>query len=101
MVHLTPLVNPMGTELRRIQVSLPDSLAEALAELADAQEKPISKVMVALLSEMEPQIRDLSKYARCVKQGKMEEAKQALMHLFGNSMAELLTEEQKVKGRKS
>lgn len=91
----------MGTELRRIQVSLPDSLEEALAELADAQERPISKVMVSLLAEMEPQIRDLAKYARCVKMGKMDEAKQALAHLFGNSMAELLTEERNAKRNKS
>ncbi len=91
----------MGTELRRIQVSLPDSLQEALAELAHVQERPISKVMVSLLVEMEPQIRDLTKYARCVKMGKMDEAKQALAHLFGNSLAELLIEEKNAKERKS
>jgi len=87
----------MTTKMRRIQVCLPDSLAAALADLADAEKKPISKVMVALLSEMEPQIIDLAKYTRCVKMGKMDEAKQALQHLFGNSMAELLTEEKKAK----
>lgn len=91
----------MGTKLRRLQVALPDSLSEALSDLADAQARPVSKVIVALLVEMEPQIRDLAKYARCVKFGKMDEAKQALMHLFGNSMAELLTEEKKAKERKS
>lgn len=91
----------MTTKMRRIQVCLPDSLSEALADLADAEKKPISKVMVAMLSEMEPQIRDLAKYARSVKSGKMDEAKQALMHLFGNSMAELLIEEKNAKGRKS
>jgi HEAT repeat protein len=91
----------MGTKLRRLQVALPEPLEKALVDLANAQDRPISKVIVALLSEMEPQIRDLAKYASCVKQGKMDEAKQALVHLFGNSMAELLTEEKNAKGRKS
>lgn len=91
----------MGTELRRIQVSLPASLEEALAELAEVQERPISKAIVSLLVEMEPQIRDLTKYARCIKMGKMDEAKQALAHLFGNNMAELLLEEKKARESKS
>jgi len=91
----------MGTELRRIQVSLPASLEEALAELAEVQERPISKAIVSLLIEMEPQIRDLTKYARCIKMGKMDEAKQALAHLFGNNMAELLLEEKKARESKS
>lgn len=91
----------MGTQLRRIQVSLPDSLAEALVELADVQERPISKAIVSLLVEMEPQIRDLTKYARCIKTGKMDEAKQALAHLFGNNLAELLLEEKKARESKS
>lgn len=91
----------MGTQLRRIQVSLPASLEDALAELAEVQEKPISKAIVSLLVEMEPQIRDLAKFARFMKQGKVEEAKQALAHLFGNNMAELLLEEKKAKEGKS
>ncbi len=91
----------MGTKLRRLQVALPDSLSDALSDLAEAQARPVSKVIVALLAEMEPQIRDLAKYARCVKMGKMDEAKQALAHLFGNSMAELLTEERNAKRNKS
>lgn len=90
----------MTTKMRRIQVCLPDSLAAALADLADAEKKPISKVMVAMLSEMEPQIRDLATYARSVKAGKMDEAKQALVHMLGNSMAELLTEERNAKRSK-
>jgi len=91
----------MTTKMRRIQVCLPDSLAAALADLADAENKPISKVMVAMLSEMEPQIRDLATYARSVKAGKMDEAKQALVHMLGNSMAELLVEERNAKRSKS
>lgn len=91
----------MTTKMRRIQVCLPDSLAEALADLADAEKKPISKVMVAMLSEMEPQIRDLAKYARSIKAGKMDEAKQAIAHMLGNSMAELLMEEKQAKVSKS
>lgn len=91
----------MTTKMRRIQVCLPDSLAEALADLADAEKKPISKVMVLMLSEMEPQIRDLAKYARSIKAGKMDEAKQAIAHMLGHSMAELLIEEKKAKASKS
>jgi hypothetical protein len=91
----------MGTKLRRLQVALPDSLSEALSDLAKAQDKPISKVIVALLAEMEPQIRDLTTYAKCIKAGKMNEAKQALIHMFGNNLAELLTDEKPTKGRKS
>jgi hypothetical protein len=91
----------MTTKMRRIQVCLPDSLAEALADLADAEKKPISKVMVLMLSEMEPQIRDLAKYARSIKAGKMDEAKQAIAHMLGNSMAELLIEEKKANASKS
>ena len=91
----------MTTKMRRIQVCLPDSLSEALADLADAEKKPISNVMVGLLTEMEPQIRDLAKYARSIKAGKMDEAKQALMHMFGNNMAELLMDEKKTHAKRS
>jgi hypothetical protein len=84
----------MGTKLRRLQVALPDSLSEALSDLADAQARPVSKVIVALLAEMEPQIRDLTTYAKCVKAGKMNEAKQALVHMFGNNLAEILHDQE-------
>jgi hypothetical protein len=79
---------------------LPDSLQEALTELAEAQQQPISKTMVALLSEMEPQIRDLAKYARCFKAGRMDEAKQALIHMLGNNLADLLHDEAPTKTAK-
>jgi hypothetical protein len=101
MVHLSPQKNAMGTQLRRIQVSIPDSLMEALADWADAEQKPISKVIVLMLSEMEPQIRDFAKYARSIKAGKMDEAKQVIAHMLGNSMAELIMEEKQEKQRKS
>lgn len=83
----------MATQLRRIQISLPDSLQEALSDLAEAQKVPVSKVIVGLLSEMEPQIRDIAKYARLIKDGQIKEAKRTLVHMIGNGMAELLAEQ--------
>lgn len=80
----------MVTQLRRIQVSLPDSLSETLADLADIKQVPISKVIVSLLSEMEPMLKESNKYARLLKQGQVEEAKRVVQHMMGTAMAEII-----------
>jgi hypothetical protein len=91
----------MGTLLRRIQISLPESLEEVLSELAEIQERPMSKIVVSLLSEMEPQLRDMVEYTRHMKAGRLEDAKRAIVHMIGNGMAELLVDEKKTGGEKS
>ena len=86
----------MVTQLRRIQVSLPDSLSQTLVDLADIKQVPISKVIVSLLSEMEPMLKESNKYARLLKQGQVEEAKRVVQHMMGTAMAEIIHDQAEV-----
>lgn len=83
----------MGTKLRRIQVSLPDDLADALADLADAEEKPISKIIVALLDQFKPQIPTMAEVARSLKAGNRDQAIRAVQHLYGDALADLIRQD--------
>jgi predicted transcriptional regulator len=80
----------MPTARPRLYITLTDDLAAALAELADAMDKPVSVVTVDLLKEMTPQIEGLAKLVRHAKEGNRVAAKRTLQHMIGDSMAEII-----------
>jgi hypothetical protein len=83
----------MPSKHPRLALTVPAPIKEALDDLAKAMEVPTAKVVVGLLTEMEPQIRDLAKYTRLLKSGEHAAAKRALQHLFGNAMAEVIQDQ--------
>lgn len=74
----------------RIAITPTPELKFALEELGDALEKPVARVIVELLTEMQPQLIDLAKIVRATKAGKKAAAKRALQHMVGNALAEQL-----------
>lgn len=76
-------------------LTLSDECAEALNDLADALGKPASTVAAELLHEMVPQLEGLAKYARHAKAGNKAAAKRALVHLIGDGMAEVISDQQR------
>jgi predicted transcriptional regulator len=82
-------------------ITLTDELASALAELADAQEKPVSVVTVELLREIQPQIEGLAKLIRHAKEGNKAAAKRTLQHMIGDGMAEILSQQMELPTRKA
>lgn len=93
----------MTTKRPRMALSLPDEVHHAVYDLADALDKPASKVVTELLQEMLPQLQGLAKVARAAKAGNKAAAKRALVHMMGDSMAQLVAETQPElfgKGRK-
>lgn len=93
----------MPTQKRRMALALPPEVDAAVHELAEATGKPAATVVVELLAEMAPQLRDLAKIARHLNAGRKGAAKTALRHMVGNAMAEVIAEAQPalpLKGRK-
>jgi len=80
----------MPSPNRRLILTVPPSLDEAIDLLSEALDLPRSAVVVNLLQEMEPQLRDLAKYATAVKTNRRSAAKRALQHMVGNALAEQL-----------
>lgn len=81
----------MPTLRPRLYLTLDDELLFALAELADAQDKPVSVVTASLLKEIQPQIEGLSKLIRHAREGNKAAAKRALTHMVGDSLADVLS----------
>jgi predicted DNA-binding protein len=75
-------------------LTLPPELETALNDLSDAMGRPAASLATELLTEMVPQIEGLAKIARASKAGNKAAAKRALVHMVGDSMAELLTQQQ-------
>lgn len=84
----------MPSVRRRLALTLPDDVERALFDLADALGKPATKVVTELLQEMVPQLQGLAKIARAGRAGNKAEAKRALQHMLGDTLAEVLTAEQ-------
>jgi hypothetical protein len=80
----------MPTRKPRVPLTVPEDLHSVLVELAEVVEKPVSTLIVDLLREMEPQLVDLTRVLRHVKDGKKAAAKRALQHMVGNALAEQL-----------
>lgn len=83
----------MATLLKRVTISLPDNVAEAVLALAQVQGVPQSKVIVEVLKEFAPAMLAIAKVHKQMKAGEKEAAKQTVQHLLGDSMAELLREQ--------
>lgn len=84
----------MPTQKPRIAVTLDAHVRAAVDDLADALQKPASKVVAQLLEEMVPQLEGLAKVARAARSGNKVAAKRALQHMLGDSMAEIITANQ-------
>lgn len=95
----------MGTKLRRIQISMPESVEQAFVELAEAKDIPISKAIISILTEIEPQIRSATEYARLLKENRLDDAKRVIAHMLGDNLADFLErdreEQQKLKKGRS
>lgn len=80
----------MTTNLRRITISLPPAVDEAIREYADAYSVSHSRVVIAFLTEFAPTMRNLAKMQTQLKAGQLEDMKRTLQHTFGDAMAGLL-----------
>ena len=84
----------MPTKKTRMALTIPDDLMAVLRDFAEAQEKPMASVVVALLEEMKPQLESLTKINRALKAGKTSVAKSALRSMVGDAMAEAMAQAQ-------
>lgn len=82
----------MPSQRTRMALTLPDSTAEAIKELAEAMGKPAATVVVELLRDMEPQLHGLAKLARASRSGSKAAATKALQNLVGGAMADVVAE---------
>lgn len=83
----------MATTLKRLTISLPDDVAEAVDALAKAQGIPQSKAIISTLQEFAPSMLSLAKFMEQMKSGQKAAAKQTIQHMMGDSMAELMREQ--------
>lgn len=84
----------MPSQKARMALTLPDDVRDAVSDLADAMDKPASKVVTDLLQEMVPQLQGLAKIVRASKAGNKAAAKRALQHMMGDAMAEVMSTQQ-------
>lgn len=77
----------------RVMLTVPWPLMEALADLADARDKPVATTIIDLLKELQPQVEGLAKLIRHAKDGNKAAAKRTLQHMIGDSMAEILSQQ--------
>lgn len=83
----------MATSLKRISISLPDEVAEAVEALSKAQGIPQSKAIIGVLLEFAPTMRSLAVFMEQMKAGQKSAAKQTIQHMIGDQMAELMREQ--------
>ena len=76
----------MPTTRPRLMLSLPESLRAALEDLADATDRPMSRVVVEMLQEFEPAMPQLAQMARMAKQGKKRAVMQQLARLNADAI---------------
>ncbi len=92
-MHQASLNNFMTTNLKRLTISLPDDIAEAVTTLAKVQGTPQTKVIIDVLREFTPTIIATAKIYKQIKAGEKDAAKQTIQHLLGDAMASLLEPE--------
>lgn len=80
----------MPSQKPRLALTLPDELKAAIDALADATQKPASKVVTELLQEMLPQLHGMAKFSRAVRAGNITAAKTALRHTMGDTLAQVM-----------
>lgn len=81
----------MPSQFRRLILTLPPHIDEAIDRCAAAFEKPRSAVVVDLLAELTPSLIDLAKVAEHAKANRKTAAKRALQHMVGDKLAEMMT----------
>lgn len=81
----------------RIALTIPADLRASIADFAAASGVRPATAIVDLLREMEPQLKHITKIVRLAKAGQSKAAKQALVHMVGDSMAEIISEAAKKK----
>lgn len=75
----------------RMQITLTPELRKALSEFSKAVGRPAASLTTELLVEMIPQFEGMTKMANAAKAGNKAAAKRAVVHMFGDNMAQLLT----------
>jgi hypothetical protein len=83
----------MTTKHRRITISLPPEVDQAVTAMAVAQGIPHAKVVTNTLIEFVPTFLGLAKVMTQVKAGQQEAAKQTMRHVYGDQLAGLLSEQ--------
>lgn len=87
------MANHPPTGYKRLTISLPDEVAEAVEALSKAQGIPQSKVITGTLLEFAPTMRSLAVFMEQMKAGQKSAAKQTIQHMLGDQMAELMREQ--------
>lgn len=80
----------MPTTKPRLALTLPDDLKATLDAFAEATGRPTSSAIVALLTELQPQLEGLTKVLKSARQGNVSAAKRHLTHMFGDTLGELM-----------
>ena len=83
----------MTTLLKRVTISLPDDVAEAVLALAEVRGVPQTKIIISVLKDFAPTLLGVAKIQKQMESGEKEAAKQTARHMFGDSMADLLREQ--------
>lgn len=83
----------MATPLKRLTISLPRDVDEAVVALSKAQGVPQSKAIISVLKEFTPAMLALAKLTEQMKAGQTSAVHETVRHLMGDAMADLLKEE--------
>ncbi len=78
---------------KRLAMTLDPAARAALDDLAEVTGKPASTLAADLLLEMAPQLHDMAKIVRLTNSGKKAAARRALVHMVGDGMAQVLSEQ--------
>lgn len=79
----------------RIALTIPPDLRASIGDFAAASGVRPATAIVDLLREMEPQLKHITKIMLLAKAGKSKAAKQALVHMVGDGMAQIISESAK------
>lgn len=83
----------MTTKMHRLTISLPDDVLAAVRAMAEAENRPASKVIVGVLTEFAPMLLQVANFHKQVAAGKTSEAKRTMQTLFGDQLATVLTQQ--------
>ena len=79
----------MSTNLRRITISLPPDLDDALKALAKAQNKPQARVIIETLNQFVPTFKHMAIITEQANSGHIIEAKRAAKEFIGEALLSL------------
>lgn len=79
----------MSTNLRRITISLPPDLDDALKALAKAQNKPQARLIIETLNEFVPTFKHMVIIMEQANSGHIIEAKRAAKEFIGEALLNL------------